>query len=72
MTYQSKHECKYLLCRSQKKQDIAPTVSVVVPSSMIENAQTAELATSLSGQIARAAAIFRIDEIVVFDDSFSG
>ncbi len=35
---------------------------------MLNNAQTAELRTYLAGQIARAAAIFSVDEIVVFDD----
>ena len=70
--FQSEAQSKCLLCRSQTTQEHAPTVSIVVPSSVIENAQTAELATSLSGQVARTAAIFRIDEIVVFDDSFSG
>lgn len=35
--------------------------------SIIDNAQSYELATRLAGQIARAATIFRIDEVVVFD-----
>jgi predicted SPOUT superfamily RNA methylase MTH1 len=35
---------------------------------VLNNAQTAELRTYLAGQIARAAAIFSVDEIVVFDD----
>lgn len=45
-----------------------PTVSIAVAGSIVDNAQSIELATMLAGQIARAAAIFRIDEIVVFDD----
>lgn len=45
-----------------------PTVSLAVPGSIIDNAQSAELATRLAGQIARAATIFRIDEVVVFDN----
>ncbi|KAJ9182074.1 hypothetical protein P3X46_006105 [Hevea brasiliensis] len=45
-----------------------PTVSIAVPGSIINNAQSLELATRLAGQIARAATIFRIDEVVVFDD----
>lgn len=69
---QTQTYCNYLLCRSQAAPEYGPTISIAVPSSVIENAQTAELATSLGGQIARTAAIFRIDEIVVFDDSFSG
>uniref|UniRef100_A0A453MAM7 Uncharacterized protein n=1 Tax=Aegilops tauschii subsp. strangulata TaxID=200361 RepID=A0A453MAM7_AEGTS len=46
-----------------------PTVSIAVAGSVIDNAQSLELATLLAGQIARAAAVFRIDEIVVFDSS---
>ncbi|GMN46628.1 hypothetical protein TIFTF001_015804 [Ficus carica] len=45
-----------------------PTVSIAVPGSIINNAQSFELATRLAGQIARAATIFRIDEVVVFDN----
>jgi hypothetical protein len=76
-----------------------PTVSIAIAGSIIDNAQSLELATlvsthphlllpfpciscatdaynsgapllfQLAGQIARAAAVFRIDEIVVFDGS---
>lgn len=45
------------------------TVSIAVAASCIENAQNLELATLLAGQIARAAAIFNVDEVVVLDDS---
>ncbi|KAA8548605.1 hypothetical protein F0562_000289 [Nyssa sinensis] len=45
-----------------------PTVSIALPGSIIDNAQSFELATRLAGQIARAATIFRIDEVVVFDN----
>jgi len=45
-----------------------PTVSIAIPGSVVSNAQTRELQTQLAGQIARAAAVFRVDEIVVFDD----
>ncbi|XP_066259976.1 putative methyltransferase C9orf114 [Euwallacea similis] len=44
------------------------TLSIAVPGSILENAQSAELRTYLAGQIARAACIFKVDEIVVFDD----
>lgn len=44
-------------------------MSLAVAASCIENAQNLELATLLAGQIARAAAIFNIDEVVVLDDS---
>lgn len=48
-----------------------PTVSVAVPGSIIDNTQSLELATRLAGQIARAVTIFRIDEVVVFDNKSS-
>ncbi|KAL2463796.1 Nucleic acid-binding [Forsythia ovata] len=44
------------------------TVSIAVSGSIIDNAQSLELATRLAGQIARAATIFRIDEVVVIDN----
>ncbi|CAG9861025.1 unnamed protein product [Phyllotreta striolata] len=44
------------------------TISIAVPGSILENAQSAELRTYLAGQIARAACIFQIDEVVIFDD----
>lgn len=44
------------------------TVSMAVAGSIVDNAQSLELATSLAGQIGRAAAIFQVDEIVVFDE----
>ncbi|KAG8373047.1 hypothetical protein BUALT_Bualt12G0130200 [Buddleja alternifolia] len=44
-----------------------PTVTLAIPGSIINNAQSLELATRLAGQVARAATIFRIDEVVVFD-----
>ncbi|EEF45365.1 putative methyltransferase C9orf114 [Ricinus communis] len=47
------------------------TISIAVPGSIIDNAQSLELATRLAGQIARAATIFRIDEVVVFDNESS-
>ncbi|KAL5782555.1 hypothetical protein ACOSP7_007584 [Xanthoceras sorbifolium] len=45
-----------------------PTVSIAVPGSIIDNTQSYELATRLAGQIARAVTIFRIDEVVIFDN----
>lgn len=44
------------------------TVSIAVPSSIVENAQSKELKTYLVGQIARCLVIFNIDEIVVYDE----
>lgn len=45
------------------------TVSVAIPSSIVDNAQSRELEAYLIGQIARALTIFRIDEIVVYDET---
>ena len=48
------------------------TVTVALPGSVVDNAQTHELRSTLVGQVARACAIFNVDEIVVFssaDDS---
>jgi predicted SPOUT superfamily RNA methylase MTH1 len=46
----------------------AATVSIAIPGSFVSNAQTRELQTQLAGQIARACAVYRIDEVVVYDD----
>jgi predicted SPOUT superfamily RNA methylase MTH1 len=45
------------------------TVSICVPDSILYNAQTQELRAYLVSQISRAAAIFCIDEIVVYKDA---
>ena len=44
------------------------TVSIALPGSIVANAQSPELQTYVAGQIARAAAVFCIDEIVVFHE----
>ena len=44
------------------------TVSIALPGSIVSNAQTKELKTYIVGQIARAASIYHVDEIIVFDD----
>ncbi|KAG0170081.1 hypothetical protein DFQ28_002515 [Apophysomyces sp. BC1034] len=66
--------------RPEKIQKIAPaavisegeprsyTVSVAIPSSILESAPSLELKTILAGQIARALVIFNVDEIVVYED----
>ncbi|CAM9190506.1 unnamed protein product [Lampetra fluviatilis] len=46
----------------------AYTVSLALPGSILENAQSAELRSYLAGQVARALAIFAVDEVVVFDE----
>eukprot|EP00933_Yihiella_yeosuensis_P014100 TRINITY_DN12765_c0_g1_i2.p1 TRINITY_DN12765_c0_g1~~TRINITY_DN12765_c0_g1_i2.p1 ORF type:complete len:385 (-),score=57.16 TRINITY_DN12765_c0_g1_i2:266-1354(-) len=44
------------------------TLSVAVPASIIENAQSFELKAVLVGQIARALTIYGVNEIVLFED----
>lgn len=44
------------------------TASMVVCASCVENAQNLQLASLLAGSLARAAAVFSIDEVVVLDD----
>ncbi len=44
------------------------TVSIAIPGSVVDNAQSKELKTLLVSQIARAVAIFEVDEVVVYDD----
>ena len=47
------------------------TLSIAVPGSVVANCQTRELRTVVVGQIARAAAVYHVDEIIVFDDHLS-
>ncbi|GKY98406.1 hypothetical protein MPSEU_000798100 [Mayamaea pseudoterrestris] len=47
------------------------TLSIAVPGSIVSNAQTRELKTYLVSQIARAATIYHVDEVVVYDDKLS-
>ncbi|XP_029468732.1 putative methyltransferase C9orf114 homolog [Rhinatrema bivittatum] len=54
----------------QRKANGPPyTLSVALPGSILDNAQSPELRTYLAGQIARACAVFSVDEIVVFDEA---
>lgn len=48
------------------------TISIALPASIILNAQTPELRAYLVGQVARCAAIFKVNEIVVFDEHCTG
>lgn len=47
------------------------SVSIALPGSILDNAQSPELRTYLAGQIARAAVIFNVDEVIIFDESGS-
>ncbi|DBA04347.1 TPA: hypothetical protein N0F65_002109 [Lagenidium giganteum] len=61
-----KHKAEEAAVRQAKGR--AYTLSMAIPGSIIDNAQTKELKTYLAGQVARAAVIFQVDEIIVFDD----
>ena len=45
------------------------TVSIALPGSIVDNCQSRELQSYVAGQVARAAAIFQIDEVIVFNES---
>ncbi|CAN6204093.1 unnamed protein product [Urochloa humidicola] len=64
-----KHKERKDVGEGEKTKILKPTVSIAVAGSIIDNAQSLELATLLAGQIARAATVFRIDEVVVFDST---
>jgi hypothetical protein len=55
-------------CRNRPRRS---TLSIAIPGSVIANCQTRELKTQFVGQIARAATIYHVDEIIVFDDKLS-
>jgi hypothetical protein len=55
-------------CRNQPR---FSTLSMAVPGSVVSNCQTRELRTQMVGQIARAATIYHVDEIIVFDDKLA-
>lgn len=46
----------------------AHTLSVALPGSIIANAKSHDQKTYLVGQVARALAVFCVDEVVIFDD----
>ncbi|XP_074595346.1 28S rRNA (uridine-N(3))-methyltransferase [Brevipalpus obovatus] len=54
--------------KEEKILGIHQTVSIAVPASIVNNAQSAELKTYLIGQVARACVIFNCDEIIVYDE----
>nr|XP_039249595.1 putative methyltransferase C9orf114 [Styela clava] len=47
------------------------TISIALPGSILDNAQSPELRSYLAGQIARACAIYQVDEVVVFNEADS-
>ena len=44
------------------------TLSVALPGSILDNAQSIQLRSYLAGQIARALTIYNVDEIIIFDE----
>jgi hypothetical protein len=53
-------------CNDKEVENKTPqicTLSIAVPGSILDNAQSPELRTYLAGQIARAACVFKIDEV---------
>ncbi|XP_041368516.1 putative methyltransferase C9orf114 [Gigantopelta aegis] len=55
--------------RTKEKKGRPYTVSIALPGSILDNAQSPELRTYLAGQIARAAVVFSVDEIIIFDET---
>ncbi|XP_006818430.1 28S rRNA (uridine-N(3))-methyltransferase-like isoform X1 [Saccoglossus kowalevskii] len=53
----------------KKKIGYNHTISIALPGSILDNAQSPELRTYLAGQIARACVIFKVDEIIIFDEA---
>jgi hypothetical protein len=62
-------------CSDLETQGYTPkmcTLSIAVPGSILDNAQSPELRTYLAGQIARAACVFKIDEVSTFNFILKG
>ncbi|CAJ0904154.1 700_t:CDS:2, partial [Entrophospora sp. SA101] len=47
------------------------TISIALPGSIIDNAQTPELKSYLAGQLARTFAIYCVDEVVIFNEGLN-
>ncbi|VDO53587.1 unnamed protein product [Haemonchus placei] len=45
------------------------SISIAVPGSFLNNGQSSELRTYMSGQIARAATLFCVDDVIVYDET---
>ncbi|GFY79521.1 hypothetical protein TNIN_51322 [Trichonephila inaurata madagascariensis] len=51
------------------KIDECTTISIAVPGSILDICQTRELKAYVVGQIARAASIFKVNEIIVYNEN---
>ena len=63
------HDRRALKAAGMAAQPQKRTLSIAVSAAAIDNAQSHELATAMAGLIARTAAIFSVDEVVVIDES---
>nr|CDJ95256.1 Protein of unknown function DUF171 domain containing protein [Haemonchus contortus] len=52
-----------------KKKESKFSISIAVPGSFLNNGQSSELRTYMSGQIARAATLFCVDDVIVYDET---
>ncbi|UYV83290.1 C9orf114 [Cordylochernes scorpioides] len=57
--------------KESKKKQRKVTLSIAVPGSILENSASLILRTILAGQVARSAAIYQVEEIVVYDEANS-
>ncbi|CAI5444574.1 unnamed protein product [Caenorhabditis angaria] len=57
--------------KKENEVDFTPpfSISLAIPGQFLNNAQSSELRTYMAGQIARAATLYRVDEIVIYDES---
>jgi predicted SPOUT superfamily RNA methylase MTH1 len=54
--------------KPRKKRQGLQTISILIPDSILYNAQTDMLRSYVVGEIARAATIYRVDEIIILQD----
>ncbi|KAF6207184.1 hypothetical protein GE061_018423, partial [Apolygus lucorum] len=57
--------------QSDEKPGKKSSLAIAIAGSIVDNVQTEELATYVAGQVARAAAIYKVDEVIIFDDTCS-
>ena len=60
-----------LFCTANGRQGRGFTLSMAIPGSIVQTAQSPELRSYLAGQVARAAVVFNVDEIVIFKENTS-
>ncbi|VDM70091.1 unnamed protein product, partial [Strongylus vulgaris] len=55
--------------KKQNGKDSNYSISIAIPGSFLNNGQSAELRTYMAGQIARAATLFCVDYVIVYDET---